>query len=193
MLTRELKYKSIYDEHTDKKNLQRFNERFEKIINDRFGDGVKQLNYGNKETGSLNTSFNTYTNYNNCSIQLDMSFKYSVKRKLITKDDDVYNDHDLEIVLNNRSQLMYVYIKGLYITPQGNGLGTYIITNMIQLLKEIPSIKFIALMPEQGANDFWKKVGFVDISQDDHFELIKSTHVCYSDHLIYPLIEFTIK
>jgi len=193
MLTRELKYKSIYEEHTDKKNLQTFNERFEKIINDRFGDGVKQLNYGNKETGSLNTSFNTYTNYNNCSILLDMSFKYSVKSKLITKDDDVYNDHDLEIVLNNRSQLMYVYIKGLYITPQGNGLGTYIITNMIQLLKEIPSIKFIALMPEQGANDFWKKVGFVDISQDEDFRLIKSTLVCYSDHLIYPLIEFTIK
>lgn len=135
MLSSEIRYKSIYDEHKDKKDIQRFCDRFTKIIETKFEECVNHSFYGNKEAGSFNVSFITYANYNNCSIQLNMSFHYPEKYKLIKSDDEVYSDHDLEIILYNRSQLLYVYIKGLYITPQGDGLGSFIMINMIKLLK----------------------------------------------------------
>lgn len=187
MLAREIRYKSIYDEHRDKKNLQKFIDGFTKIIEARFGEGFRCYSSGSKDDGSFNISFNTYTNDNNCTIQLNMSFNYPEKHHLITNDDEAYNDRDLEIILNNRLQLMYVYIKGLYITPQGNGLGTYIITNMITWLKEFSSIKFIILTPKQSAYNFWKKVGFVDISIKEHYSLIKLTHDSHSNDLIFIL------
>lgn len=187
MLSSDIRYKSIYDEHRDKKNLQRFSERLKKIIVAKFGEGISYSFYGSKEAGAFNISFNSHTNCNNCSIQLNMSFHYPVKYKLMASNDDIYNDRDLEIILNNRSYLMYASIKGLYITPQGDGLGSYIMVNIVKLLKEIPSIKFITLMPKQSARKFWKNVGFVDVSYDDHFDLIELSDDIYSSDLIYIL------
>jgi hypothetical protein len=184
MLSSDIRYKSIYDEHRDKKDLQRFSESFTKIISVKFGDEVKYSFYGSKEEGSFKMAYNTYAKHNNCSIQLNMSFHYPVKYELITSGDEVYNDHDLEIILNNRSQLMYVCIKGLFIIPQGDGLGSYIMTYMIKLLKGIPTIKFITLTPKQSARKFWKNVGFVDVSFD-HFDLTELAHNIYSTDMIY--------
>ena len=94
-------------------------------------------------------------------VDLIIKFNYPEKYKLIKDSDSSISDQDLDILLENRAELLWVRVEGLYVGPKRRGIGKFIVSEMITALKQHVPIKGIVLHPRDiDAEKFWTKMGF---------------------------------
>ncbi len=150
----------------DRKRINLFCDKLQSLIEEKYGSfQVKNYfapadRFAGRYAVYLKKNSN---NLNETNIVLKLSFYYSNKRAHITKEDEDISNNDLEIILNPRSKLMFVSINYFSVNPKRTGVGTFIIKNIIRLLKDFPDLKLIALTPkDNNAKKFWECTGFVN-------------------------------
>lgn len=82
------------------------------------------------------------------------------------------------------NKLLYAEIEWFSINPRRNGIGSIIINQFINILKNIEEIEFILLTPKNNnARSFWYANNFID--EDYSVYLDKRVKICACKRLIY--------
>lgn len=108
--------------------------------------------------------------------------------RLIRDDEKEMEDKDLDILLYNRAELLWVKIESLYTYPQGVGLGGFVVRELIEFLRGMQSIKAITLMPDgEEAKRFWLHMGFTYVDEEKFLEKNELIDLGLNDTMVYEL------
>ena len=191
MLPPDIRYQYVYDEYEEKKVINKFINQLEIKVEETFGIKSTGEVLGSKKKGEYTIYFRPAIN-NECgkSIELTVGLCRPELYKLI-KDEEMemdISDKDLDILCLNRAKLLQAKIYGLYTRPKGNGLGGFVVKELINFLKQIQSIDVITLMPDgDKAKSFWTHMGFVELNEEIWKKYYKLIDFSINHNMIYEL------
>ena len=189
MLPTDVRYQYIYDEYEEKKKINRFLEQLKKDLESNFGIKSRVALSGQKKEGRYTIYLNTaYNNDSEKRVELTCTFHMPEFYRLIEKGEMQMNDRDLDILLYNRAELLWVKIEGLYTHPKGIGLGGFVVKELIKFLRDIESIKAITLMPDgEEAKRFWLHMGFTYVDRKKWKDKCRLVDFDLNDTMAYEL------
>lgn len=189
MLPANVRYQYIYNEYEEKKQIDRFSKQLKKDLEDKFGIKSKATLSGTKKKGYYTLYFNPDNNNDSeKAVELTCTFHMPEFYRLIQDDEMQMDDKDLDILLYNRAELLWVKIEGLYTYPKGIGLGGFVVKELIKFLRGIQSIKDITLMPDgEEAKGFWLHMGFTYVDRKKWIDNNKLIHFGLNDTMVYEL------
>ncbi|MDU1538284.1 MAG: hypothetical protein E6902_01580 [Paeniclostridium sordellii] len=154
------------NKYRDEKRIRDICEKLNKIVNKITNINPDFIYWGAKEDGYY--SIGNKNKHGDSGI-LDLSFRLHYPDKnsfLYDKEAEGLDDEEFDRYVEcryNQSKLLYAEILWFSIEPKGNGIGTKIINELIEILKYIDSIEFIVLHPkDDDAKNFWMKNKFIE-------------------------------
>ena len=125
--------------------------------------------YGSMEE---NYSFHTNILYSKI-INYNIDFRFTINyigSDILTIEELHSNlsDEELEIILDKRRDINYIFIQYVAVRPHRQGIGTQLVKAFIKRIKAIDKIKIICLHPEGlEFEQFWTSIGFRRVNSND--------------------------
>lgn len=91
-------------------------------------------------------------------------YKETLRRYKKTNGITVIPNNKIDNIIERFSDIKYVKIDALYITPKNTGLGTKLMNSFLKEISKIEKLDMIYLHPQdENARRFWEKIGFSNI------------------------------
>lgn len=155
-------YMHKYKENKDKRAVKHLAQKLVMKINKEYSLNCKLSLYGDFQNKGYSIWIKSLREEDQ-EVHLDFKMKlfYPESTMMFVKNDQNRSDRELELLLKNRMKLKFGVISGLYVTPRKHGIGSFVMENIKELLKELESVEYIGLKPkDEEAVKFWEQMGF---------------------------------